>query len=230
MLLYEAQEQMHGLLRNFPNRWLAAALRFAIFPRGRTFSAPSDELGQRVAELLINPTATRRRLADCTYITVEKTNPLGLLQQALERAEEIKPLERRVFDAKRSGAIHSEDTPGQIDEAEQNGILTPEEATRIREFDAMVMDLTGVDDFDAASLARKPPRSRTRATTKKRTKAKRKSARKRTATRRSGAPQQREAGGGDGADAAAGSADGTASDSPSDAGDSDPASAPEGND
>lgn len=182
-LLYKAQEQTHGLLRNFPNRWLAAALRLAIFPRGRTFSAPSDELGQQVAELVINPTSTRERIADCAYVTAEKTNPLGLLQQALERAEEIKPLERKIFDAKRTGAIVSEDTPGQIDEAQQKGVLTPEEATRIREFDALVMQLTGVDDFDAAALTRKAPRSRPQTTTKRK-KAKRKTTRKRAATPR----------------------------------------------
>ena len=31
-LLYQAQEQLHGLLRNFPNRWVAGFLRFLVFP------------------------------------------------------------------------------------------------------------------------------------------------------------------------------------------------------
>lgn len=154
MLLYKAQEQLHSLLRNFPNRFVAALLRIAIFPRGRTFSSPSDELGQQIVELIINPTGTRERLADCAYTTVEPGNPLGLLQEALELAEKVKPLERRVFDAKRSREIDSEDTPGQIDEAQRKGVITHEEAESIRAFDARVMDLTGVDDFDAADLAR----------------------------------------------------------------------------
>src|SRR5690606_35949885 len=37
-LMYRTQEQLHGLLRNFPNRWVAALLRVAIFPRGRTYT------------------------------------------------------------------------------------------------------------------------------------------------------------------------------------------------
>ena len=45
-LLYRAQEQMHGFLRNFPNRWVAALMRIVIFPRGRTYFAPSDRLGR----------------------------------------------------------------------------------------------------------------------------------------------------------------------------------------
>ncbi len=123
-LLYKAQEQFHGLLRNFPSRSLAALLRFLIFPRGRTYSSPSDELGQRIVELVINPTPTREHLTDGIYKTVEPGNPLGLLQQALELAEQVKPLERRVFDARRAGEIKAEDTPGQIDEAERKGVLT----------------------------------------------------------------------------------------------------------
>lgn len=166
-LLYRAQEQMHSLLRNFPNRLAAALLRIAVFPRGRTFSAPSDELSMRIVELVINPTDTRKRLADCAYITLEAGNPLGRLQEALEMAERVKPLERRVFDARRAGEIESEDTPGQIEEAERKGIITAAEADQIREFDAIVMDLTGVDDFDPSELARTKPKPSAR---KKRTK------------------------------------------------------------
>jgi acyl-CoA dehydrogenase len=153
-LLYKTQEQLHGLLRNLPNRFVAALLRIAIFPRGRTYSAPSDALGQQITELVINPTDTRQRLADCAYTTIEPGNPIGLLQEALEMAEAVKPLERRVFDAKRTGQIEREDTPGQIDEAERKGIISPDEARAIRAFDARVMDLTGVDDFAPDELAR----------------------------------------------------------------------------
>ena len=152
--LYRAQEQLHGLLRNLPNRWVAAALRLLIYPLGRTFSSPSDELGQQIVELVINPTETRERLADCAYTTVEPANPLGLLQEALEMAESVKPLERKVLDAMRAGEIVSEDVPGQIDEAALKGVLTADEAADVRAFDDIVMALTGVDDFAASDLGR----------------------------------------------------------------------------
>jgi acyl-CoA dehydrogenase len=155
-LLYKTQEQLHGLMRNFPNRWVAALLRVAIFPRGRTYSAPSDQLGQTIVELLINPTATRERLSAEAYKTREPGNPLGLLQQALELAEEVKPIERRVFDARRAGEIRREDTPGQIDEAEAKGIITAAEAESVRAFDRKVLELTGVDDFAVGDLVRRP--------------------------------------------------------------------------
>jgi acyl-CoA dehydrogenase len=153
-LLYNAQEQFHGLLRNFPSGLLAALLRFLIFPRGRTYSSPSDELGQQIVELVINPTPTRERLTEGIYKAVEPGNPLGLLQQAMQLAEQVKPLERRIFDARRAGKIRAEDTPGQIDEAERTGVLTKAEADAVRAFDRTVLDLTGVDDFDPRELRR----------------------------------------------------------------------------
>lgn len=153
-LLYRTQEQLHSLLRNFPNRFVAALLRVAVFPRGRTYSAPSDELCQKIAELMINPTDARRRLADVAYVTPEPGNPIGLLQQALELAERVKPIERKIFDARRAGRIKSDDVPGQIEEAERLGIISVDEAALVRDFDREVMALTGVDDFDRSELAR----------------------------------------------------------------------------
>ena len=40
-LLYAAQEQLHGFLRNFPNRLLAGLMRALIFPRGRGLLRPA---------------------------------------------------------------------------------------------------------------------------------------------------------------------------------------------
>src|SRR6202051_4361420 len=61
-LLYQAEEQLHLFLRNFPNRPLAAFMRLLIFPRGLTYFPPSDRLGRDIAELIMHPTAARERL------------------------------------------------------------------------------------------------------------------------------------------------------------------------
>ncbi len=169
-LLYRAQEQLHSFLRNFPNRFVAACLRVLIFPRGRMFSSPSDELGQEIVELIINPTPTRERLCDHIYKTVEPSNPLGLLQQALEGADRVRLLERKIFDASRDGRLTREDTPGQIDEAERVGILTAAEAEEIRSFDRGTLELLAVDDFAPAELARRAAPAKKQAAPRRREK------------------------------------------------------------
>src|SRR5712671_3420145 len=82
-LLYQAQEQLHLFLRNFPNRPLAAFMRLLIFPRGLTYFPPSDRLGRDIADLIMNPSAARERLTQHIYKTWGANNPLGLLQEAL---------------------------------------------------------------------------------------------------------------------------------------------------
>jgi acyl-CoA dehydrogenase len=152
-LLYEAQEQLHGFLRNFPNRWMAGAMRLVIFPRGRTYFAASDRLGRAIVEPLMMPSATRDRLAWGIYRTVEPGNPLGLLQEALELAVAAEPLEKRIrVEGVKTGIITALDAPGQIEQALAAGLITAAEAAQLREFDRKVMDIVNVDDFAPEEL------------------------------------------------------------------------------
>ncbi len=117
-LLYEAQEQLHGFLRNFPNRWVAGLMRVVIFPRGRTYFAPSDRLGRRIVEPLMVPSETRERLSHGIYKTVEPGNPIGLLQEALVLSVGAEPLEKRLrVEGVKTGRITALDLPGQIEQA-----------------------------------------------------------------------------------------------------------------
>jgi acyl-CoA dehydrogenase len=155
-LLYHAQEQLHGFLRNLPSQAAAGVLRALIFPRGRQYFAPSDEIGQEIVRLITHNTDSRQRLTTGVYATNEPGNPLGQLQHALERAEALVPLEQRLKDAVRSGLITAEHPLEQIEAAERQGIINAAEAGELRRFDELVMALTGVDDFDPAEIGRKP--------------------------------------------------------------------------
>ena len=76
-LLYRAQEQLHDLLRNFPNRLLAWLMRAMIFPRGRTYFAPGDRLGAQLAELAMTPSPTRERLCRHALLEAGGRQPAG---------------------------------------------------------------------------------------------------------------------------------------------------------
>src|SRR3954471_13679855 len=95
-LLYRAQEQLHSFLRNFPNPFLGAVMRLLTLPRGRTYSAPSDRLGATIADLVSNPTESRERLGSYLYKTIEPSNPLGMLQEALVLSQTAEPIEKRI--------------------------------------------------------------------------------------------------------------------------------------
>jgi acyl-CoA dehydrogenase len=151
-LLYRAQEQLHGLLRNFPNRMVASLLRFFIFPRGRTYFAPSDKLGHEVVELLIRPTDVRERLSAHVYKVAEPSNPFSLLQAALETVENNTALNAKLREAARNDIISGNDDRQLIEAARAAGVLGDDEADRLLAQDSQIMDLIHVDDFDPAEL------------------------------------------------------------------------------
>lgn len=153
-LMYQAQESLHAFLRNFPNPWVAGFLRFFIFPRGRTYSAPSDEIGRKVVELITRTGEARERLSREAYTTLEPGNPIGLLQEALEMAEKYAPAEKRLRQAQREGLIRSDYLGEQIEEAATAEVITRSEADELRNYHQKVRALLSVDDFDSAELQR----------------------------------------------------------------------------
>jgi acyl-CoA dehydrogenase len=152
-LLYQAQEQLHGVLRNFPVRWLASIMRLYIFPRGRTYFAPADRLGRSLAELVSSPGAARDRLCKFVYRTPDPGNMQGALQQALEMAQLAEPLEKKLrVEGLKTGRVTALELPGQIAQGRAAGILSAEEAALLEEYDRRVMDIINVDDFAPGEL------------------------------------------------------------------------------
>jgi acyl-CoA dehydrogenase len=153
-LMYQAQEALHAFLRNLPNRWAAAMLRVFIFPRGRTYSAPSDEIAHKVVELMTTTGEARERLSQQAYTTLESGNPIGLLQEALELSEKVAPLEKRLRQAQKEGLIKAEYLGDQIGEAKHAGVISKIEADTLQSYHQKVRELLSVDDFSPEELMR----------------------------------------------------------------------------
>jgi acyl-CoA dehydrogenase len=152
-LLYQAQEQLHGVLRNFPVRPMAWLMRAFIFPRGLTYFAPGDRLGRTVAGLVQSAGEARDRLTAGVYREQVPGNALGALQQVLELAPAAELIEKKLrVEGVRTGRVSALDLPGQIEQGHALGILTAAEADALRHYDELVMDIINVDEFDPAEL------------------------------------------------------------------------------
>jgi acyl-CoA dehydrogenase len=162
-LMYQAQEQLHSFLRNFPNRPVAFFLRRFIFPRGRTYSSPSDELGERIVDLVTHTGETRERLSEQAYTTIEPGNPIGLLQEALILSEQLAPLEKRLRQARKEGLIRAEYLGHQIDEAAAAEIIDEAETRSLRNLHDKLFAIMSVDDFAAHEIGRSAALDRPRA-------------------------------------------------------------------
>ena len=94
--LFRLQEAFDGVLENYPNRFVAWGLRRIVFPWGHPQSLPSDELGQQVAKLLINPGAARDRLTAGCHLPATADEPVGAIELALAATLEAEPIEAKI--------------------------------------------------------------------------------------------------------------------------------------
>jgi acyl-CoA dehydrogenase len=102
---------------------------------------------------VLNPTEVRDRLCRFVYRTLEPTNALGLLQEALVLAQTAEPIEKRIrVEGVKTGKVTALDVPGQVVQALSAGIISETEAAMLRDYDRKVMELISVDDFDSAEL------------------------------------------------------------------------------
>ncbi|HJV25219.1 MAG TPA: acyl-CoA dehydrogenase [Aromatoleum sp.] len=102
--MFRAQNAFEGVIANFPNQFLATLLRrVVVFPLGRPYVVPSDELGHEVAKLLIEPSPTRDRLTSDVYLPKDLEEPAGSLEAALLATVEAEPVEAKVRRAQKEG-------------------------------------------------------------------------------------------------------------------------------
>ena len=88
------------------------------------------------------------------YQTVEPTNPLGLLQEALILAQTAEPIEKRIrVEGVKTGRVTALDLPGQVQQAVAAGIVSETEAAALRDYDRKMMEIINVDDFAPEELA-----------------------------------------------------------------------------
>jgi acyl-CoA dehydrogenase len=112
------EEALDGLARNLPSRPLGWLLRRIVLPLGRGCAGPRDELGGRVASLLLEPSPVRNRLVSGIYLPLDPREPLGRLEDALRKAVAAEPAERK----RASGAA--------LEPAEVEAIRLADEARR----------------------------------------------------------------------------------------------------
>ncbi|OAT21934.1 butyryl-CoA dehydrogenase [Buttiauxella noackiae ATCC 51607] len=153
--LYQAEQAIDDLLRNFPNAFVAGMLRVVIFPLGRRYDAPSDKLDHQLAKIMQIPSATRSRIGRGQYLTPSEFNPAGLLEEALMDVMAAEPIHLRICkETGRNLAFTRLDeqakqwlAEGKINAGEA-AILTKAEASRLRSIN--------VDEFEPEELATMP--------------------------------------------------------------------------
>jgi acyl-CoA dehydrogenase len=153
-LLYGIQQQIDGVLKNFPNRCVATLLQILIFPIGHCLNPPKDELSHRLASSLITPNDMRTRLCAGIYLGTTGVNPIGRMEKILEKMIAAEPIEMKIENAKRKHEIRGHNFVELIDAAIAAKIISEEEGRQMHEAHAACMEVIAVDDFDIKDLIR----------------------------------------------------------------------------
>jgi acyl-CoA dehydrogenase len=135
------QQRIEEVLYNFPNRPVAWLLKLLIQPLGVTQKGPSDKLSQQVAELLLEPSATRDRLTSGLYLA-DDGGGIAQLERAYKQVTAAAPIQKKMHDAKMRD----------VKTAQEKGIITEAEAQALESAAKAVLDTVNVDDFAPEEL------------------------------------------------------------------------------
>ncbi|MFZ2629761.1 MAG: acyl-CoA dehydrogenase [Rugosibacter sp.] len=155
--MFRAQQAFEGVLANFPNKPAAWLLARIIFPLGRPYVVPADELGHEVAKCLITPSATRDRLTDGMYLPQNgaeaSDDAVGLVELALAATLAAEPAEAKLRAAVKKVGAGGTATNSVMNErerlhqAQQTGVLTAAETTLVAHRYDLRDKVIRVDDF-----------------------------------------------------------------------------------
>lgn len=151
-LVYKSQEAFHNLIRNFPGKFLPSLMRLIIFPYGRLYSNPLDKYGFEIANIMLQPSATRERLTAGAYIPNDENQAMGLLKITLNKVVECEPLSKKVHEAYKQNLVHGDTVSERIAAALKAGIITQVEADKLNELERLTEMVVKVDDFSEAEL------------------------------------------------------------------------------
>ncbi|WP_074780145.1 acyl-CoA dehydrogenase [Halopseudomonas bauzanensis] len=151
-LLAKIEQAMHEILLNFPDRCMGIALRVLIFPLGRRLKPPSDRTGGEVARRLMTPGASRDRLLAGCYRSSDPDDATGLLNDTLDKVILADPIEHRLSKAIRSGELEHESAADDLAVAAESGVLSPDEAQKLRDARLARRAVIEVDDFSQEEM------------------------------------------------------------------------------
>ena len=148
--MYKAQEAFDGVIANFPNRFIGAFLHRSIFPWGHPYVVPSDDLGHKVAKLLIEPSEARDRLTAECFLPLTESEPAGAIELALVATIEAEAIDAKIRDAEKAGRFANNPLANVRDiamAAVECGVITAAEFEKLKRRNVLRDIVVHVDDF-----------------------------------------------------------------------------------
>ena len=160
LLLHRAEQALDDFLHNLPNRLVAGALRAITMPLGRRWDKPHDDRTRALARAISTDTPIRTKLLANIWHSQSdgpEENPVARYNDLLKDYDKAESLYRKVNKAYAKGELPAEvlHPEQRFEAALKADILSKDEADFMRSYEASVLDMISVDDFDFNAFAQK---------------------------------------------------------------------------
>jgi acyl-CoA dehydrogenase len=139
---------LRGVLDNLPSRALGIVLGLAIFGLSGRRRGPSDKLGAEIARGLLEDGDLRKHLTADIFIPPPGEEGLGALEAALHKIVAARPVESKIRDAGRSGALAGGSKQAMASDGLAKGVITGNEYAVLEAAIAARNEIIQVDVFD----------------------------------------------------------------------------------
>ena len=157
-LLFEFETQYKRFANNLGVPIVGPFLKLVAFPVGSYRRPPSDKTIKALARSISKPCEARERAVQGIYAADDY--PAGKMGKVMQMVFDCNDLGKKVRAAVKEGKVSDIIGYDQINEAEEVGALTKEEADKLRELDNARMEFIHVDDFAYNEIGRKPLRKK----------------------------------------------------------------------
>lgn len=147
-LIHDAQQAMLAVFYNLPMPWLGKVLRLFMFPFGKPYSPPSDQLIHTLAQVGRKPGPTRKRLSCGIYLSTDPADPMGRVEHAFQLAHQSKALEIRLKRLKKDGKLQSHTEELRITEAVDKVLISLDDAKLLLEARTAMLNAIRVNSFE----------------------------------------------------------------------------------
>lgn len=146
--LYQVQEAFFSFYDNFPMKLAACMVKLICFPFGRPIAAPSDQLKQEVAQLMMQEHAFRDQLKQHVYYTTDANDVMGRMESTFQSLLQLQPLWNKFKKAESKDQFTGLSFEEHIANAIETGFISTAEAESLLQYNAKRYDSMLTDIFD----------------------------------------------------------------------------------
>ncbi len=145
--LHRAQQSLLAVFWLMPMRIPAVLLRTILFPFGKPYAPPKDVLIGKLAQLLLNDSASRDRLTAGVYLNENTEDASGRIEVAFKAVLSAAPVEAKLKAAQKNAELPKGSVNSVLKQAVQVNIINQAEADLINQAERLRLNAIKVDAF-----------------------------------------------------------------------------------